>query len=225
MLEIRTVPASLFGANCYVMWDDKERSALVVDPGPGTTEQVLEHLRDEELTLGAILLTHGHADHTWEAQQLSDAAGSVPVLLPEPDMFFMEDPAGILGVIAEKFGMGQWRKPDRLEPIKDLAFEPVAGVNVRMVPAPGHSPGSSFYLLGNAGLSTPLALSGDVVFAGTVGRTDLPGGDEQEMRESLRTLAAVIDPDTTLLPGHGPQATWRNELETNPYVMRAVQKR
>lgn len=71
-------------------------------------------------------------------------------------------------------------------------------------------------------MGAPLGLSGDVIFKGTVGRTDLLGGDEQEMRQSLRTLANVMDPSTTLLPGHGPQTTWAKELDANPFVRRAI---
>ncbi len=221
MLQVRSVRATLFDANCYVLWEDSKKLALVVDPGPGTAVQVQRILRDDELKLGAILLTHGHGDHVWEAQELSEAAGPVAVYYTQPDRFFLDDPAGALGIDLTPYGVTEWQRPETLREVEDLDFEPVSGLFIRVIPAPGHSPGSALFLVGAEGLSGPLALSGDVVFAGTVGRTDLPGGDETEMRQSLRTLSNSLDPATTLLPGHGPQTTWAKELRSNPYVVRA----
>lgn len=213
--------ASLFDANCYLLWDSELKVALVVDPGPGTSDAALEIVTQNQLTLGAILLTHGHVDHVWEAARLSDEAGQVPVYYTEPDGFFLEDPAGLLGFDPALLGLDSWEIPSTLHVIEDLDLGPVPGINLRVVPSPGHSPGSALFLVGATGLEAPLALSGDVVFAGSVGRTDLPGGDEYEMRQSLRTLSNALDPMTVLLPGHGPETTWRNELASNPYVQRA----
>ena len=236
MLQIRVVPAVLFGANCYVVWEDTEPSkkALVVDPGPGTAQGVQDVLGAEQLEVGAVLLTHGHIDHVWDAAQVAaleqvtsaDAEATViPVLIPQPDLGFLQDPAGMLGFSPQGFGLPAWEYPAGVVPIEDLSFGPVPGIMFRMIPAPGHSPGSAVFLMaGTGGDATPLALSGDVVFAGSVGRTDLPGGDEEEMRESLRTLAGAMDPATTLLPGHGEATTWGHELATNPYVKRAVRR-
>ncbi len=225
MLEIRQVVSTLFDSNCYVLWDTGAKSALVVDPGPGTAGRVQQILDQEGLELEAMLLTHGHGDHVWEAAALQTGDTPVPIYITAPDVFFLDDPAGMLGIVPEKFGMAGWQKPKGLVPLEKVNLDPVPGIGLRVVPAPGHSPGSAFFLVGSPGLTEPLAFSGDVVFAGSVGRTDLLGGDEYEMRESLRTLAQVVDPATTLLPGHGPQTTWARELATNPYVVRAVQTR
>lgn len=222
MLEVRAIPAALFDANCYVLWDTESRQALIVDPGLGTAQGVQQLLDAEGLVAAAVLLTHGHGDHVWEAEAVSEAGGGIPVYITEPDMFFLDDPAGLLGISTQKFGLGSWRKPELLTPISNLEFAPVEGINLRVIPAPGHSPGSAVFLVGAQGLGAPLGLSGDVIFKGTVGRTDLLGGNEQEMRQSLRTLANVMDPATTLLPGHGPQTTWAKELDSNPFVRRAT---
>ena len=231
MLQVKKIPAVLFGANCYVVWDDAQLSgkALVVDPGPGTASAVAQVLMSESLELGAVLLTHGHIDHVWDAAAVADGDSGghidVPVLIPKPDLKMLDDPAGLLGFSPEGFGLPSWVYPSSVQPIAELSFCPVPGVSVRMVPAPGHSPGSAVFLLaGHEPTDNPLALSGDGVFGGSVGRTDLPGGDEQEMRESLRTLASVLNPATTLLPGHGESTTWGHELATNPYVIRAVRR-
>lgn len=226
MLETRTIPAALFGAKCYLIWnrDEPDAPVLVVDPGPGTASTVADELERAGRSAGAILLTHGHVDHIWDAATVSKANGDVPVYLPGPDFIFMDDPVaqlGFSGIDAAQMGLGPWTRPATLTEIGELTFSPVPGVAVRAIPTPGHSPGSAVFLLGSSSQPTPLALSGDVVFAGTVGRTDLPHGDETEMRQSLRTLANVLDPQTLLLPGHGAQTVWAEEMNTNPFVVRA----
>ncbi|MFZ1381448.1 MAG: MBL fold metallo-hydrolase [Scrofimicrobium sp.] len=220
MLEVRSVLASLFDANCYILWDDQEKEAVIVDPGPGTAVAAARIVEENGLTLASVLLTHGHIDHVWDAARVEEGGELIPVYYTEPDGFFLDDPAGQIGFDVSIFGLGSWRRPENLAPIDDLDFSPAKGIFTRVIPAPGHSPGSAIFLIGAEGMASPLALSGDVVFAGSVGRTDLPGGDEYEMRQSLRTLGNSLDPATTLLPGHGPQTTWAKEMGSNPYVLR-----
>lgn len=229
MLNIRQLKTSLFDANCYVVWPDGSTEALVVDPGPGTKDRVLKLLADNGLTLGAVLLTHGHFDHVWDAAAVADgvaedldAASLPPVYIPRPDLFWLDDPVEKVGLPLAHLGLCDWRKPASATPISELEWQPVPNVTLRMIPAPGHSPGSAIYLVGAEGLEEPLAFAGDVIFQGSIGRTDLPGGDVEEMDESLRTLAAVLNPETVLLPGHGPKTQWGAEKKTNPYVKRAL---
>lgn len=222
-MNVEVVGASLFGANCYVIWPEGASQALVVDPGPGTAEAVAEVCNAKGLDVGAVVLTHGHIDHVWEAARV--AGSDVPVLISGPDLFWLDDPGALLGYDSASFGLGPWERPALIEEISSLTFEPVEGIALRMVPTPGHSPGSAIFLFAGGRDDPPMALSGDVVFAGSVGRTDLPGGDEQEMRESLRTLADALDPVTVLLPGHGPTTSWQRELDSNPFVRRARTRR
>ncbi|WRS29680.1 MBL fold metallo-hydrolase [Actinomycetaceae bacterium MB13-C1-2] len=221
MLEVRSILASLFDSSCYILWDDRQREAVVVDPGPGTASAVGAILEENELSVASVLLTHGHVDHVWDSAQVEKQGSAIPVYYTEPDGFFLEDPVGEIGFEVGAFDLGAWNRPENLVALDELNFSPAKGIFTRVIPAPGHSPGSAIFLIGADGLASPLALSGDVVFAGTVGRTDLPGGDEREMRQSLRTLGNILDPATILLPGHGPQTTWAKEMETNPYVLRA----
>lgn len=226
MLEIRRIPAALFDANCYVTWEgaagaDQPARALVVDPGPGTAKAVKELLASEGVELGAVLLTHGHIDHVWDAAAVTEGT-DVSVYIPDPDLFFLEDPAGMLGYSPQDFGLPAWQMPENVTPIKEVSFSPTPDLHVRMIPAPGHSPGSAVFLFASTGADDPQAFSGDVVFAGSVGRTDLPRGDEREMQQSLRTLANSVDPATTFLPGHGPSTVWSHEVRTNPFVRRAL---
>ncbi len=218
-MNIELIPAALFGANCYVLWGEGEGQALVVDPGPGTAQQVKELLAQNGLEVGAVLLTHGHVDHVWDAKAVS--GDSVPVFIPEGDLHWLTDPVGLLEMRAEALGLGPWEAPALVEGLGSQTFTPVPGVTLRSVPAPGHSPGSSLFLIAVDPSQQPLALCGDVIFAGSVGRTDLPGGDEWVMRETLRTLADALDPRTALLPGHGEPTVWEQELASNPYVARA----
>ncbi len=217
-MNIRTVPGALFGENCYVLWPEGGSDALVVDPGPGTAVPVRALLDREGLSLVGVLLTHGHVDHVWDAEELAGA--EIPVFLPAADNEFMSDPVGALGLAPSSLALGQWRRPKKLVLLGSEVLQ-VAGLTLRAVPAPGHSPGSSIFLVATPPTEGPVALSGDVIFAGSVGRTDLPGGDEWVMRETLRTLADVLDPATMLLPGHGARTVWRDELSTNPFVLRA----
>lgn len=221
-MRIEGVGASLFDANCYVMWLEGSDTALVVDPGPGTLQGIEEILDKQGLSVGAVLLTHGHIDHVWQAAAVSEGA---PVYIPEPDIALIQNPMGALGMRASALGIGEWEYPAVVLPLGSEQFDPVAGITVRVIPAPGHSPGSSVFLFSPTPSGGPMALSGDVIFAGSVGRTDLPGGDEYVMRESLRTLVDVLDPATVLLPGHGPQTRWGTEVQTNPFVLRAQKRR
>ena len=206
MLNIKQLKTSLFDANCYVVWPEGSTQALVVDPGPGTKDRVERMLEANDLTLGAILLTHGHFDHVWDAAAVadiargdeSDAAGRPPVYIPTPDLFWLDDPERTVGLPLAHLGLRGWRKPTSVTPIEELEWQPVPNVTLRMVPAPGHSPGSAIYLIGAEGLTEPLAFAGDVIFQGSIGRTDL------------------------LLPGHGPATQWGQEMKSNSYVKRAL---
>ncbi|WP_196717556.1 MBL fold metallo-hydrolase [Actinomyces trachealis] len=259
MILERTV-AAVFGANCYVLAAGLGKSAVVVDPGAGAARGALALLRSNDLTLGSVLLTHGHADHVWDAQRLIDAAVadrriaggaiSVPVYIPEPDLYRLEDPDGTTGIRASGMGFAdlagsQWARPEDVRPFPAEGFgqavELAEGVALQAVPAPGHSEGSTVFFfnahLGDNQLlweaevlddpaSIPeqdylVALTGDVIFKGSVGRTDLPGGDQYQMWATLRLLASVVSPDTVLLPGHGAVTTMEHEHHGNPYLAEA----
>ncbi|NDR54683.1 MULTISPECIES: MBL fold metallo-hydrolase [unclassified Actinomyces] len=265
MLIERTL-AAVFGSNCYVLAAEPGAPALVVDPGAGAARGAMALMRSNHLRLGAILLTHGHADHVWDAQRLIDAAvtegrvdagpggtadpTSVPVYIPQPDHYRLDDPAATTGITVDgktfaDLAGSAWLRPADVRPFPQDGFvhavELVPGVAVRAVPAPGHSEGSTLFFL-NArlgdnqllfeaeALDDPadaderdylVALDGDVIFKGSVGRTDLPGGDQYQMWATLRLLASAVDPDTVLLPGHGAATTMAHEHHANPYLAEA----
>lgn len=235
MLQIYRIPTDYLSANCYIIESDAHERALVVDPGLGATRKVQATLERLGKRVGAVLLTHGHADHIWEAARVADLPGpdgsssGAPIYLPGPDHYWLVDPVGQLQSAGlDALGV-QWERPELVGEIPVGGWQILPGIALQMVPSPGHSPGSAIYVFADSAQMEnqnieAFALSGDVIFAGSVGRTDLPGGDEEEMRESLRTLAYALNPATVLLPGHGPETTWHRELDTNPYVQRAIRE-
>ncbi|MCU1431502.1 MAG: putative metallo-hydrolase [Actinotalea sp.] len=233
-MQIRTVVAPLLATNCYVVSDGAGR-CVVVDAGYGTTAQVVGMVGRHGLRPLAVLATHGHVDHTWSAGELC-AAFDVPFLLHDDDRHRVADPFGTLGPLGAQLAataasLGEaYRAPERIEgftvgsdgDLSAAALDGRAGEEpfaLRGLHVPGHTEGSTLYLcsVGDAGRSTPAALTGDVLFAGSVGRTDLPGGDQARMEDSLRRVAG-LDGGTLVLPGHGPSSTIDAERRANPYL-------
>ncbi|MDO5746796.1 MAG: MBL fold metallo-hydrolase [Actinomycetaceae bacterium] len=227
--------APLFDTNTYLLAADTGCPAVIVDPGHGHLDEIHSLLASYNLSVGAVLCTHGHPDHTWDAAKIANDA---PVWIGQPDEKWMDNPlAGDHPIIELIQTQTAWdyEKPSNIKPLGSHAItyskELVDGVTIKMVMAPGHTEGSAFFLWeGNVtsgnyakvvGEHHLFAFTGDILFAGSVGRTDLPFGDSRAMLHSLRTLCNVIDPDTFLLPGHGPATTMGTEKRTNPYLKQA----
>ena len=216
---IRTVVAPLLGTNCHLVPDGD--GCVVVDPGAGVVAPVRDLVSSTGLVPHAVLLTHGHLDHTWSAAELSDEWG-VPVLVHEDDAYRLADPIGSLGPLGTQLaamtGLPDGPSmPTRVETFRaDREAPGIVVGRVRALHSPGHTQGSTVYLVGGPGVEG-VALTGDVLFAGTIGRCDLPGGDDRAMAASLRTLAG-LDRATRVLPGHGPATTIDDELATNPHL-------
>lgn len=227
-------------ANTYILADDDTGIALVVDTGAGSAQWIKDALSERDLELGAILLTHGHADHVWD---VSLVAGDVPVYIPEPDLYRMDNPVTVgrseqYLLALSRMGVGEWAKPNNLQTLpSDMlssGYEIVPGIRMRAVPAPGHTEGSTVFLFEGeitedanqvmepTGRREAFMISGDVLFNNGVGRTDLAGGDEQKMASSLRLLVQIIKPETYVFPGHGPHTTMFHETRHSPYLHAAM---
>lgn len=207
--------APLLGANCYLVGTGGS-ACVIVDPGRGADEAIVAALEADGLTPTAVLLTHGHLDHSWSSAELAARYG-IPVRVHADDVYRLRDPIGSLGPLGAQIAALAGEPdgppaPAAVEPFTDAV--PFAGFTV--LHAPGHTEGSTVFLLEAPGEPT-VALTGDVLFAGTVGRTDLPGGDATAMARTLRRLAA-LPADTRVLPGHGPVSTIDGELATNPHL-------
>ena len=232
-VDVVELTSPVLGARCTLVVGTGD--CVVVDPGAALADEVTAEAQARGLVVRAILLTHGHADHTWDAGPLSARLG-VPVHVHALDAYRLADPFGTLGALGhEPGGEGALAQvlrragvdPASYVPPADLAVfgrtvgasgrsadEVLAFGSVTLVArhAPGHTEGSTIYLAGDT------ALSGDVLFAGTVGRTDLPGGDDRVMAATLRDVVAALPPTTRVLPGHGPATDIARERHHNPYL-------
>jgi hydroxyacylglutathione hydrolase len=227
-MRILTLTAPVYGACCYLIVAD-DGDTVVVDAGGGVADDVDRVVAENGLRVTGVLATHGHADHVWDAPRIADAAG-VPVTVHARDAYRMDDPLAPLGgpqsgvyAAIEQLGLStQWRPAAALSLIgagedgeRTADAELVFG-SVRLTArhAPGHTEGSTLYLLEDVAVCT-----GDVLFRGTIGRTDLPGGDHPTMERTLREVIARLPSDAVVLPGHGPSSVVSEELAANPFLV------
>ena len=214
-------PVAAFGTNCYVVAPGPGEHAVVVDPGIEVVEALDDLLREHLLQPVAVLLTHGHLDHTFSVTPVCGARGIPAYLHPGDDHMLADPMSGVSPDTAALFGGRlEWSEPDDVKPLADGEVLALAGLEVTVDHAPGHTPGSvTFRLPGDPREERPpVMLSGDLLFAGSIGRTDLPGGDSGQMMESLARTVLTLDDEVVVLPGHGPQTTVGRERASNPFL-------
>jgi hydroxyacylglutathione hydrolase len=219
-------PAEAFATNCYVVAAGPGEQCLIVDPGIGVLDRLDEVIAEHRLFPAAVLLTHGHLDHTFSVAPVCGARGITAYVHPA-DLDMLADPAKGLSVdLTELFG-GRlpYSEPEDVAELTDGETLVLAGLEVTVDHAPGHTGGSVLFRLPAAGTSwdaEQLCLSGDVLFAGSIGRTDLPGGSTETMLTSLRDKILPLADDTVVLPGHGPSTTIGRERASNPYLRELI---
>lgn len=212
-------PAAAFGTNCFVLASGPGQECLVVDPGVGIEAALDDLLREHRVRPVAVLLTHGHLDHTFSVTPVCGARG-IPAYIHPADRYRLTDPMSTLGPqLREMFGGLQWSEPDDVLEMADGAQIDLAGLTLTVDHAPGHTEGSVMFRLPADGDQPPLCVSGDVLFAGSIGRTDLPGGDHAAMLRSLRDKVLPLADETVVLPGHGDQTTIGRERVVNPFLL------
>jgi hydroxyacylglutathione hydrolase len=214
-------------ANCYVLGDRDRGGAVVVDPGQGGGGAVREALDRNEVRCEAILLTHGHVDHLWAVPELARSF-DVPAFLHPDDSWLWRNPAAAFGehlpveVLEEQFGMRWTTQGVALEDLRDGDRLRFAGLPFEVRHTPGHTPGSCVFLMATAEGPSPvdgdLLLSGDLLFAGSVGRTDFPRGSHESLLGSIRRQVLTLDDATVVASGHGPATTVGRERHTNPFL-------
>jgi hydroxyacylglutathione hydrolase len=216
-------PAGPWGTNCYVVAPAAGEQCVIVDPGKDAVDGIEEAVREHGLSPVAVLLTHGHIDHVWSVVPVCGARG-IPAYLHPDDRGMLTDPlSGISEQTRQALAsMTNDRlpasEPDDVRPLTDGMVLEIAGLSLVVEHAPGHTRGSvMFRRAGELGVP-PLLLSGDVLFEGSIGRTDLPGGDHAAMLRSLSTKVLPLADDTVVLPGHGETTTVGHERLTNPYL-------
>jgi glyoxylase-like metal-dependent hydrolase (beta-lactamase superfamily II) len=215
-------PAAAFGTNCFVVAPAAGEECVVVDPGIGVVPQLDEVLREHRLRPVAVLLTHGHLDHVFSVAPVCGARG-IPAYVHPDDNELLADPGKALSFDARSLFAGsglEYTEPDDVAPLGDGDVIKLAGLELTVDHAPGHTRGSVLFRLPGVPGSehSQVCLSGDVLFAGSIGRTDLPGGDHATMLRSLATKVLPLSDDVLVLPGHGPQTTIGNERATNPFL-------
>lgn len=210
--------AGSFQANCFVLAPEAGGPCVVVDPGEGSEQPLGELLRQHRLDPVAVLLTHGHFDHIFAVTPVCDG-NDIPAWIHPEDRLLLSDPMRAFSAdVGQLFGgRVQLREPREVRELADRTSLELAGLSVTVDHTPGHTRGSvTFRSVTSEGQG--LLVSGDTLFAGSIGRTDLPGGDHEQMLTSLRNKILVLDDDTTVLPGHGPTTTIGRERINNPFL-------
>ena len=220
MVRYRIFQVNPLAENTVVLWLEGAKQCVVVDPGmrrgPESAE-VMDFLSAEGLSPAAILLTHGHFDHTAGVAILREQA-PVPVYIHPADHTLARLGAAMFpGLSGNSFGTPAereaWLRDAR--PVSETEPVETAGMTFRVLETPGHSPGGVCYYLEEAGL----LLSGDTLFAGAIGRSDLPGGDYDDLIRSVMDKVMGLPGDTEVIPGHGPRTTIGREAMTNPFLI------
>jgi len=202
----------LAGTNCWVVAPENGSQALVID-APPDPEGVAALLARHDLVPTALLLTHGHVDHLGGAGSVVRRYAVSAYLHPD-DAWLAADPAAQLRALMGIASTLDVEPPDRFEALSDGQALTLAGVGVRVLHTPGHTPGHCCFLVEEEGA----LFSGDQLFAGSIGRTDLPGGDYDTLMRSMARLVAALPGETVVFPGHGPTTTLARELATNPFL-------
>ena len=187
----------------------------MVDPGmPNVSEQLDEKLREFDLKPVAILVTHGHLDHTFSVQPLCDGY-QIPAMIHSDDreLFLHPERAHGAEFISQLSGI-DWLEPKEVVELNDGQEFEIVGLNLKAIHAPGHTKGSTMFLINNEAL-----LSGDVLFSGSIGRTDLPGGSWDSMQRSLREKVLPLSDELQVLPGHGPETSIGRERKYNQFLL------
>ena len=222
-------PAGAFAANCYVIAPADGEECVIVDPGQDALDGIGEILAEHRLKPVAAMLTHGHLDHVWSVAPLCGAR-DIPAYIHPDDRALLSDPGrGFpLGMGQQLFGGLTFTEPDDVRELADGMTLTLAGVEVVVDHAPGHTPGSVTFRLppGIDGIDDPAGtlLSGDLLFAGSIGRTDLPGGDHQTILASLARVCLPLPDETIVLSGHGPGTTIGAERRNNPFLAGLTQE-
>ena len=215
-------PAGSWAANCYVVATGPGSECVVVDPGQDAAPGIADIVREHRLKPVAVLLTHGHIDHMWSVTPVSGAYDATAWIHPS-DRHLLTDPmAGISRETAAMLlgGKYEFTEPDDVAELADGQRLELAGLDVVVDHTPGHTEGSVTFRTPYAtdGVSEVM-FAGDLLFAGSIGRTDLPGGDHSTMLETLRHKVLSLPDDIVVLPGHGEQTSIGRERATNPFLL------
>ena len=218
---IDRVIAPYFETNCWILASKIGQECIIVDPGmarPNLVKEIVTKVSEHNLKPIAVLITHGHLDHIFSVLPLT-AQVPMRTFITPADRFLLTDPMGALdrnGISQQflnAFGNEKLKEPDEIVELEDFETFELAGMQITSIFAPGHTKGSVIFTVDDQQL-----ISGDVLFAGSIGRTDLPTGSASQMRNTLRDRILTLSDGLNVLPGHGGQTTIGIERVRNPYL-------
>ncbi|MGI9199384.1 MAG: MBL fold metallo-hydrolase [Candidatus Nanopelagicaceae bacterium] len=207
--------AQAFATNCWILATGRGQECIVVDPGmPNVSEELNQKLTEFDLKPVAILVTHGHLDHTFSVQPICDGY-EIPAMIHRADreLFLHPERAHGADFINQLSGI-KWQEPKQIKELSDGDEFEIVGMKFKVLHAPGHTKGSIMFEVDNEVL-----ISGDVLFAGSIGRTDLPGGSWSDMVRSLKQKVLTLPDSLQVLPGHGPETSIGRERKYNQFLL------
>lgn len=207
MTEFTLLVAGPLGTNCYIVWDSSTRQAAIIDPG-GSTEAILRVVSERHLRVERVLLTHGHPDHTFCAGEVAKSLGA-RIAMHESDTALNEAALQLAALYYDMSGYVPFTADDLL---RDGDVIDLGETSLEVMHTPGHSPGGLCFVT-DVGV-----FCGDTIFAGSIGRTDFPGGSLDTLLNSIREKLLPLSDDTPLHPGHGPDTTVGSERADNPFL-------
>lgn len=219
-LLIDSFAAPMFATNCWVLATAPGSECVVIDPGmPDVSLQLEAMLQQHNLKPVAVIATHGHLDHTFSIQPIADGY-AIPTYIHSEDRTYLSSPEKILGAeFAATVSAMDFSEPAEVRELRNGEVVELVGLTFKAIHAPGHTRGSLMFEV-----SDQVLVSGDVLFAGSIGRTDLPTGSAKEMEETLRKKVIPLSDHLQVLPGHGSRTTMAHERKTNPYLKNLIGK-
>lgn len=231
---IASFPAGPLQANCYLVASAAGAGCVIIDPGQESVDGITQVVREHDLTPEAVLITHGHFDHMWDTATVASTYDA-QVWINPADRHLLADPMAAISnesaqMLRDQLGMTEvpeFTEPADVRDAADGTAIEAAGLTFTVDHTPGHTPGTVSYRIDYDGPEyvSQLMFTGDFLFAGSIGRTDLNGGDLDAMNDSLAEKVLPLDDDVVVLPGHGPQTSVGRERTTNPFLAELVQGR
>lgn len=211
---VRSFPAPMFATNCWIIAPDAGGECIIVDPGmPDISSEISLIIDEYGLKPVAALITHGHLDHHFSIKPLADGY-DIPTYIHSEDRRFLRFPGEIVGPELRKQLDGfVCEEPTKVAELRNGATLELLDVKIEVIHSPGHTRGSVMFTVADE-----ILLSGDVLFAGSIGRTDLPTGSAREMTQTLKNKVLPLPDDLRVLPGHGPETTIKFERKNNPFL-------
>ncbi len=215
-------PAGPWGTNCYVVATGTGSECVVVDPGKDAASGVADVVREHKLKPVAVLVTHGHIDHMWCVAPVAGTYEATAWIHPNDRHLLANPMAGMSRETSQMLlgGNYTWAEPDDVREVSDGQTIEIAGMQFFVDHTPGHTPGSVTFRADYPDVAeiSQVMFAGDLLFEGSIGRTDLPGGDHPTMLRSLRNKVLTLSDDVVVLPGHGNQTSIGRERATNPFL-------